>query len=373
MSSHIPFRDRSIRATLLACLALVLGGCGEKAPDAPSQPPPRAGAGPSAEPLWTLTIHEADSLYLSSPGDFWVNPRDGSFYIADRFAGRVIHVDRRGRPVRVFGRKGKGPGEFTQISTMFTHGDELFVDDGAQRAFTVFNSRTGAYMGALPHEGMFYDVRLVGDTAWMGIQNQERGTAAARWELSGDRIHYLAPLPAEYRASQALAGIYNGIFVVPWADTVLVGVQASDALYVHGTRGQVLDTVPVPIRRRRGVPDNVVEMFEKMEFPQMFSAASALFALNRLGDGRIVMVHFDQEIEGNAITADAYVSVVSADRRQACVDGVLPLAKDAQPRLLFRGDTLMVLQQKLTADTHAETSITAFRVATDGCDWEPVA
>lgn len=365
-------RFRRLRLAILPpLLALPLAGCEDRSASAPPLPP-AAGAGPRAEALWTVTVREADSLYLSSPGDFWADPRDGSFYIADRFAGRVVQIDRQGRPLRLFGRKGKGPGEFTQVSTMFTRGDELFVDDGARRAFTVFDRRTGALKGVRPHEGIFYDVRLVGDTAWLGMQNLERGTAAARWEMQGDSIHYLAALPVEYRQSQPLAGIYNGSFVVPWADTLLVAVQASDALYLHNTRGDVLDTVPVPIGRRRGVPKDVVKQFQKMEFPRMFSAASALFALNRLSDGRIAMVHFDQQMDGGAITADAFVSVLSADRRRACVDGVLPLAKDAQPRLLFRGDTLLVLQQRLAAGDRAETTITAFRLTTAGCAWRPV-
>jgi hypothetical protein len=319
-----------------------------------------------------VTFQEADSLYLSSPGDFWVSPDDGSFYIADRFAGRVVQYDRGGRPRRVFGRKGSGPGEFRQVSTMFTRGDELYVDDVARRAFNVFYLRTGAPVRVMPHEGIFYDIRFQEGVAWLGVQNLERGTSVARWNPGAERLDYLLPLPDEYRRSAPLAGVYNGVFVAPWADTLAVAYQGSDEVYLFGADGRTLDTVGVPVVRRRGVPDDLVERLPRMQYPEIASAASSVFGFNRQEDGSLVLIHFDQAVAGSVITARVYVSLVRSDRRAACVDGELPVAADTQPRVLFRGDTLLVMQQQIKGE-RPESSITAYRIAADACRWQPLS
>ncbi|WP_420130297.1 hypothetical protein [Longimicrobium sp.] len=319
-----------------------------------------------------LVLQESDSLFLSSLGDFGFEPADGSFYVTDQFAGRLLQIDRSGRIARTFGRKGTGPGEFAQINLMFSRGNELFVNEGRQSVFHVFDRRTGQVQGGRRHEGIFRDVRLVGNTAWLGMQNSTHGTAVARWDLDSDSVRYMIPLPREYRESQPLAGIYSSVFVVPWADTLLVGYAGSDDLHLATQGGTLVDTVSLPIRARRGVPDDIVKRLPKLQWPEMIASASALFGLGRFADGRVAAVHLDQVVNGSSFTADGFVSVLSADRRRACVDGALPLSKDTSPRVLFRGDTLFVLQQRLTEDERAETSITGFLLNTDRCRWLPV-
>ncbi len=317
-------------------------------------------------------LQETDSLFLSSPGDFGFEPADGSFYVTDAFAGRVLHIDRAGRIVRTFGRKGSGPGEFEQINLMFSRGDELFVNEGRRSTFHVFDRRSGELRGGSRHEGILRDVRVVENTAWLGFQNSTRGTAVGRWDLASDSMRYMVPLPREYRESQPLAGIYSSVLVVPWSDTLLVGYAGLDELYVATQEGRSVDTVGLPVRARRGVPDDIVKRMPKLEWPEMIAAASALFGLARLSDGRFAAVHLDQVVSGNSFSADGFVSVLSADRRTACVDGTLPLSKDTSPRVLFRGDTLFVLQQRLTTSERAETSISGYLLNTDGCRWLPV-
>lgn len=369
MSRHQAHPIRHLGAATLLAGSLLLHACGEPQPRAASDD--AGGPGPRPTLLWSLPVQEHDSLFISSPAEFAIGA-DGAFYIGDRFAGRVLKVDRAGRPVMVYGRKGRGPGEFREVSQMFDRGDRLFVDDAGTGTFNVFDRATGKPVGVRRHEGVFYDVRLRGDTAWMGMQNLTRGSAVARWDMSADSMEYLVPVPSEYRRSPPLAGIYNGVFVVPWADTLLVAFQGSDELYLFSSAGRALDTVSLPVRRRRGVPDDIVSRLEKMPYPEMFSAASGVFSVGRLSGGRTAVVHFDQRIEGSAISAEAFVSLVSGDRRRACVDGALPGSRDAPPRVLFRGDTLFVLEQRLTEDERAQTSVSAYLLNTDGCAWTAV-
>lgn len=358
--------SRAPGAAVLA-LGAALSACGDRAPADASR-----GPGPSVARVSHLVVQEADSLFLSSPGDFGLEPADGSFYVTDQFAGRVLQIDRTGRIVRTFGRKGSGPGEFAQINLMFSRSNDLFVNEGRRSTFHVFDRLTGELRDGRRHEGILRDARVVGNTVWLGMQNSTHGTAAARWDLGSDSVRYMVPLPREYRESQPLAGVYSSVLVVPWSDTLLVGFSGLDELHVATQAGAVVDIVSLPIGARRGVPDDIVQRMRKMQWPEMISAASALFGLARLPDGRFAAVHLDQVVSGSSFTADGYVSVLSADRRSACVDGVLPLGKDTSPRVLFRGDTLFVLQQRLAEAERAETSITGYLLKTDGCRWVPV-
>lgn len=354
---------------LVVALAGSLGACRDEAtPDVAGG----TARGPTPAPVLRLVLQESDTLYLSSPGDFGFEPADGSFYVTDAFAGRLLQIDRTGRIVRTFGRKGSGPGEFAQINLMFSRGNELFVNEGRQSVFHVFDRRTGEVQGGRRHEGILRDVRLVGNTAWLGMQNSAHGTAVARWDLDSDSVRYMIPLPKEYKDSQPLAGVYSSVFVVPWADTLLVGFAGSDELHLATQEGALVDTVSLPIRARRGVPDDIVQRLPRLQWPEMIASASALFGLGRLSNGRVAAVHLDQVVNGSSFTADGFVSVLSADRRTACVDGTLPLSKDTSPRVLFRGDTLFVLQQRLTESDRPETSITGFLLNTDRCGWLPV-
>lgn len=351
---------------------LLLAACDDSPRPSPASLVLERGGSVTLTQASQIVIQESDSLFLSSPGDFGLEPSDGSFYVTDQFAGRVLQIGRDGRVIRTFGRKGSGPGEFAQINLMFSRGDELFVHEGRQSVFHVFDRRTGEYRDGRRHEGIFRDVRLVGNTAWLGIQNATRGTSVARWDLNADSVQYLVPLPKAYRESPPLAGIYNSVFVVPWSDSLLVGFQGSSDFYVATTRGAVLDTVQIPVRVRRGVPDDFPTRMKTMQWPEMVAGASGLFALSRLTDGRIAAVHLDQVVTGRSFTADGFITVLSADRRRACVDGRITLGKDAPPRLLFRGDTLFVLQQRLVQGEKAETTITGLVVNTDDCRWIPV-
>ena len=367
----VPIRTPPWRTSLAVALLLLLWACGRDEHDPP--PAREAGsAGLGLQRVWEVVLEESDSLYLSSPGDFAIDPDDGSFYVADAFAGHVLQVDRRGRPVRVFGKKGRGPGEFSQVALMFAHGPHLVVEDVGLQRFSRFGRQSGVFERSLRHGGILGDAVVTGDTAWLGLQNMDRGTGVARWDLRSDSLEYLVPVPAEYRASPPLAGIFNGVSLAAWADTLLVGFQGSDELYLYSTRGEPLDTVAVPVRRRKGVPDDVAARLQKLDYPGMFGALSALFDLARLPDGRVALVHFDQQLAGPRIIADVYVTLLSADRRSACVDEKLPLSRDTQPRTAFRGDTLFVLEQTLTAAGQPRTAIAAYRVSAGACRWTPV-
>ena len=328
--------------------------------------------GPALRPTESVVLQEHDSLFLARPLAMYPNP-SGGFYVSDLFRNRVVLYDAHGVAIRTFGRAGAGPGELRQVSTVFVRDDStLAVFDISTGAFSLFDRLTATFSRAVRFDGIGLSVAQLRGTTWLGAMNLGRGTAVGRWRPGADSIEYLIPLPDAYLQSRLLAGNYAGSWVAVWEDTVAVGMTASDTVRFFTTEGQAISTVSVPARRRRGIPADLVEQMQPtrgLSTSRRFSLASALLGLYRRHDGALILVHADQELDGRLITAKVFVSLLSADRTQACVDAPLSVSQDSQPVYAFSRDTLFVLEQRIVDGEQIRTTITGYRVEEDGCNW----
>jgi hypothetical protein len=316
-----------------------------------------------------VTVEESDTLYVGRPAGLALDPEDGSLYLTDRFAGRIVRIDRSGRPMRTYGRKGRGPGELMDIGVSFRWGEHLFALDDQRRMIVGFEAETGEFVGSWRLDGILGRAVPMPEGVWMGLLDTSRQTGAAQWTpTEGERRHF-APFPREYRDSQPLAGIFNRVALDRWSDSTASLFQGSDRIVLYRDTTPT-DTLVVPVSRRKGVPADIVEHFQRVEFPEMFRSVSFAFDMKRLSDGRIAVLHYDQEIEGRIVHSVPYLSVSSPDRRSWCVDGELPISRVTQPHTLFRGDTLFVLDQHLDGD-QATTRITAYTIDLSRCQWIP--
>jgi hypothetical protein len=126
-----------------------------------------AAAGADAQPV--VRVAAADRA-LAAPGAplFAVGRADGrdweafgrvahvafdradNLYVLDQGNGRVVVLDPRGRFVRQFGRRGRGPGEMiAPMQLAVTHDGSVVVADVGQRAFAVF-SPEGEFRNSVP-------------------------------------------------------------------------------------------------------------------------------------------------------------------------------------------------------------------------------
>jgi hypothetical protein len=329
----------------------------------------------------SVLIVDADTLYLGNPYALVVDPLDGSFYVSDFFVNRVFRFGRDGAVIRTYGRAGSGPGEF-RVPTLVSPVDSTLViaADNGRHLMHLFDRNTGEHRRSVSYRGRLGStapVRL-GSTLWMPSRSLQDATTALAWDLETDSIRYLGPLPAEYQASLRSIGRYAGFFTMgvltAWEDTVLVGMGGRNELVLIDHHGTVLDTLRPPVSRRRGVPHNVQQLFDEQRLPrrELFRRVSATRHLHRRSDGSFVIVHHDSEQESDdafsVITARALVTVVSPDRRRACVDAHLPVSPDARPIHGARGDTLFLLDRRIVGE-RMETWIVPYLVDTVGCDW----
>jgi hypothetical protein len=252
--------------------------------------------------------------------------------------------------------------------------------DNERHLMYLFDRNTGEHLRSVSYRGRLGSTApiRVGNTLWMPSRSLQDATTALAWDLETDSVRYLGPLPAEYEASLRSIGRYAAFYAMgvlaAWEDTLLVGMRGRNELVLMDHHGTVLDTLHPPVSRRRGVPQNVQQLFDEQRLPrrELYRRVSATAHVNRRSDGSILLVHHDAEVEESdgpsIITADALVTVITADRRRACVDADLPVSPDARPIHGARGDTLFLLDRRIVGE-RMETWIVPYLVDTAGCDW----
>ena len=107
----------------------------------------------SSRPQVSFTVGVEDGRdweVFADVGDVAFDSKD-NLYVLDRGNARVVAFDSTGHFLRVFGRRGNGPGEFTIPQRMtVTRGDEVVVSDVARQAFSVFGL-DGAFRRSVPY------------------------------------------------------------------------------------------------------------------------------------------------------------------------------------------------------------------------------
>jgi hypothetical protein len=313
-----------------------------------------------------VALLESDTLYLGRPAALAVDSSDGSLYVTDGFWGRVLRFSPSGELLRAYGTRGEGPGELKGPSALALAGGELLVSDVGKRELSRFDLATGRFVGSTRYSGIARSLEPAGGGLWLGLMNVEGKTSLGRWTASNGRVTNLGAVPAEFTQSPPLAGIYTGVQVVAWGDTVLAGFMGLNRLVLFRADGSVIRNVRVPVRERRGEVTDVVGTLAKLEFPEQFGANSSLFRMHRLPSGNFALVHYDQVIDGNLITAKVYLTLLSRDFARSCADRRIAVSEDAQPYTAFRGDTLYVVQQRV-AEERAASFVDRYRIREDRC------
>jgi len=88
---------------------------------------------------------------------------NGDLYVADSGNGRIVHLDRDGKFLGQFGKKGKGPGEFaTAHGLAIDKNNRLYVADRGNRRVQVFQP-TGEFVAEWTGFGNPFGMLVVKD------------------------------------------------------------------------------------------------------------------------------------------------------------------------------------------------------------------
>ena len=111
------------------------------------------------------TIGEAgvpgnDDKHFRSPDDL-VFSSNKHLYVADAGNGRILHFDAAGKLVSQWGKKGKGPGEFTLAHSMtIDKRDRIYIGDRGNNRVQMFDS-SGTFLKELTGVGNPFGVLAV--------------------------------------------------------------------------------------------------------------------------------------------------------------------------------------------------------------------
>lgn len=357
-------------AVLTACTG---GDAGQRSP------------GPVARPVRSVRLAEADSSPL---GTFLTAApaADGRLALLDGTNGRVIVYGADGAQLRVIGRQGGGPGELQGPSSvhLVAHDSIVAVPDAGSSWISLFEFSTGRFLRTVRVPGL--DVTQewseAGDTIAAALMHNKKLLMLWRWPDSV--VTALGDTPPELLASDAVYFSGGRPDVTRHGAGFVAALPSERTIRVLDASGRTTGTLMIPVRSRRGVPEDfAAKLAQKMESNDSlkFSPIASLTAgLHALHDGSIAFVALDidqlrpmgPERPGAPVMGNErlYVSILSPDLRRACVDGKIPLASGNTAFPVFRGDTLFAVVRDSAGNGDA-LELKAWTFDVSHCDWKP--
>lgn len=358
-----------IKLFAVAGLAALLAACGETI-----RPASRTAPGPALIVMDSARLEEPDTAYLSFPTAVIVGD-GGDLFVGDAASGRIHRFDRNGRLRRAIARKGRGPGEFTVPGAMSLIGGEdslLAIADWQTEQVQVVSLPDGRFRRNIMTTGLPYTIESAHDTLYLGMLGRgvERTSAAIVVGDSGT-LERFGHQPPEYMASAGVRTMHPYVSFVLTGQHQLTGFTGSNLMY-DSMPGRELRAFEVPVSGRRPMP-NAREMIVLFTTPVPDSLVagmgSTLTGAYSLGGGNALLTHLDVVLSGPLLTADAWVSVLDLEHDRACVDTHLRTARAGKPLFTAIGDTLVMLEQRLTSDDRPETWVVRYRLDLSPCNW----
>ncbi len=294
----------------------------------------------------TIIVRETDAAYLGRPVTIAASDRWG-FFVPDVSTHAVHHIARNGDMRDQIGRYGSGPGEFLAPTGLaLVHDSILIISDAQRLGIFERNLNTGVQGPLLSLGAPTPFMAATGDTVVAAYWFLAENSLFAKWRLGDDSVMYFGTMPPSLRSTPAIR-VRSHVTLAVWTDTVLYHAGFSDHLHLMTTAGRVIDSIPIPRVRRRGVPPGIV-----WTSADLLNHVSLVTTVGRLRDGRLVVLHNDltTTVGRRAASSAVYATVISREQRNACVD--LPVSVDRSTilRTVLHGDTLITLDQVVTDD-----------------------
>lgn len=339
--------------------------------------------GPRMSLIDSVLLAESSTTYLGRPGGLHIDSL-GRIYVSDLLTERILRFDAAGQFDKAFGAAGSGPGEFRGIGDVLLVWDHvLAVQSYGHRRISFLDMESGRSIADIRYAGTLTSGTHSDSLAWFGNLDPVTRFGVIRFDLNRLRgsepsampvlASTVSPIPEAYVTNEILRGTYGLVQVSSWSDTVLVGYAAENHLVAYDKLGHAVDTSVVPARNRRGVPKDLLKRmnFATSSYAEMFEMASALFGVWRRPKGGFFLVYMDSKLEGKrSIRSTGFLSLLSPDRSEACVDAPIPASGEGQPKVTARGDTLFVLDQYTLADQPRVLSVVRkYLIDESRCDW----
>lgn len=363
--SAAQFREVAVRVTATGVVVCAFAACSN---DWPRSDSPESSNTASLAPVAVTRLSDSDTAYIGIPISLAVSAGN-DYFIIDQASIRVMRYDSSGRFQGTFGRYGQGPNEFMMPFFIELVDDStVLVSDVGRRDFTLWNVDSVSVRSRVPYEGEIGFFAAERGIITGTVFNRLTGTIAAKWRLPATQPQYLGTLPAVFAPSNRFASIYGYIPLATFNDSVAYFTGESDYLRIADSTWNVTDSIPLPRRNRRGVPEVIdYTMGNGRNIYDVMSQLSIPYALHRLSESRFAVLHLDYTVRNNVPMGSAFLTVVGERSVPRCIDIPLPVHdSNTIPRVAFRGDTLFVLDQYISGE-RAVIDIQRFSLAVGVC------
>ncbi len=370
-------------------LVLAILGCAlEKPPEQDSgQRPARLSLADS------VLLAENDTILLGRVTQGFSVDQEGHFFVAASSFGRIVRFNPAGAPVMTYGRLGDGPGEFRTVFPSVLATDQYVLGSSSHsRRLNIFGKQDGKPLATLRFGGYLTALTVADrhllfgnlsrrDSAGVGIVLMDSLLAEGadhQWLL---QPKYFA-MPVEYSRFSELE-VSSDVRVTSVGNRLVAGYPPFNWIAVWDPRRGAPDTIPIPRRLRRGIPEGVYEKYfvrERWDFNQSLRRVSLLEGVWSLPDGKVVAVHMDvfPEVERGRVVhvaGKAFLSLVDLETRRACVDAPIPAAAGTMPVVTVTGGRLYVLEQVVIEGPkpEARSYVRTYTIDSSPCDWVPIS
>lgn len=333
----------------------------------------------------SVVLQSGDTLELARPEiDFAVSD-DGHIWVMDRDARHLVEYQPTGEPIRVFGGKGRGPGEFNTTTRAILVLDSLVIP-ATFGVLHVFR-RDGAFVRSTRTAwGYPSEMHLVGDSVLFSLydfgERRSLGLVALARLVRGDSTEHLSPpgptfgeAPREYRDYPELR-TFAMATVIPVADGFWVGFAGVDYLTRLGVHWkQTGDTLRIPAVRRPAVTNAVLEEgFSRTSRTPDSVRTSAISVLSqgwRDSHGRLVLEYQWYRQVGPSsdprFFSRSWITVIDPVTGRGCFDMELPFPGSDDPKVAFAADTVYALDQVERESSRIESVVRKYPIGGLSC------
>jgi hypothetical protein len=278
--------------------------------------------------------------------------------------------------LRSYSRKGRGPGEFTVPGAMaLVDEHHLAVADWQTEQVQWLDLSSGKATRNVLTAGLPYTMVTRHDTLFLGTLGRgSRRTSAGAVPPQVDSVMRFGRVPPEYAESPGVRTMHPYVSFASSGRHLITGFTGSNILF-DSTSGNALRAFAVPSTRRRPMPNSrgMIERFNgQLSDSLVAGMGSTLVGAFGAGQDSLLLVHLDVILSKQLLTADAWVSMVDLAHDRGCVDTRIRTSKAGKPIFTTVGDTLIMLEQRLTSSNRPETWVVRYGVGTKGCDWMPL-
>lgn len=330
-----------------------------------------AGAGDRLRAVDSVRVAESDTLFLARPFDLVVGPT-GHYFVVDGGEARVVEITPSGRIVRVFGRRGRGPGELLIPESATIGGDSLLaVMDNGQKLVVTYSVATGMHRGSFLLRGWLPTLGSSRGQLLAGVLEVETGTAVVRFTATGERLGAEGILPPVIRRHPELRAGFGLVTFTESEDGVFAAYEVSQSLYRWQKGSRVAEEIPLPVVRRKGVRPELFEelMRDPSKAAQLAYDRSVPIRLAPMGPRTLALVTLDGRLVQTGLVGTYSLTVIDLARGRVCPDIEIPTVQAPRPMIALVRDTVVVLEQRDDAAGQPLTTVRRLVVRTDGCDW----